>query len=473
MAVWDAGACERAHAARRTVLERAGVEVPHEEALGLLAAAGSRVEGTRAFIPGAVVDQALATVPASFEVPGRGKGGMLLELGRTYFGTGPDCMYVHDPTSGIRRRARLDDVRSSATLCDRLDEVDFVMSMSLPEDAPISSDDVLQFAAMLEGTAKPLIVSTSHGGDGLQAMREMARLCGDPASFACLIMSSPPLSFDRDATDKLITCARLGIPAILAPAPSAGATAPASMSAAVVVGDAEVLAGLCIHQLAQPGAPFVYGVGACAMDMRVAADAYVAPEHFLGNLAGCDLARSYGIPSWAYAGASDAKALDEQWAADVSITTLLGALSRATLLHDLGYMESGMAGSQESIVLGAELAGFARAFMKGLPLDDESLQLDEIVAVGPGGNYLARPFTRKHHRGFWKSDMFDHVRHERWQAGGARTLRERVAERTRELLAQDGHRKLPATTRQEMDRLIATVAGRAGRRSQPAVPERK
>ena len=291
-------------------------------------------------------------------------------------------------------------------------------------------------------------------------MVEMAGLCGEPASFACLIMSSPPLSFDPDAVDKLLTCARLGIPAILAPAPSAGATAPASMTSSVIVGNAEVLAGLCIHQLARPGAPFVYGVGASALDMRVAVDAYVIPEHFLGNLAGCDLARSYGLPSWAYAGPSDAKALDEQWAADVAITTLLGALSRATLLHDLGYMESGMAGAQESIVLGAELVGFARAFMRELPLDDEALQLDEIVAVGPGGSHLARPYTRHHHRGFWKSDVFDHSVHDRWQAGGATTLRERVAQRTRDLLGADRRQELPAETRRAFARLIAEVASR-------------
>jgi len=286
----------------------------------------------------------------------------------------------------------------------------------------------------------------------------MAGLCGDPASFGCLIMSSPPLKFDNDAVDKLIMCARLGIPAILAPAPSAGATAPASISSAIIVADAEVMAGLCVHQLARPGAPFVYGVGAAAMDMRVAVDAYVIPEHFLGNAASCDLARSYGIPSWAYAGPSDAKALDEQMAADVAITTLLGALSRATILHDLGYMESGMAGSQEAIVLGAELTGFARAFLQELPLDDEALQLDEIVAVGPGGNHLARPYTRKHHRDFWKSDLFDHAVYERWQAGGGTTLRERVRQRTRELLAAERTNRLSDDTRSELERIIAGVA---------------
>lgn len=458
MTVWDDAACAQANAASREVLQRAGVEIAHPEALALLEKAGARVEGTRAFIPGGLIDDAISSAPGSFAIPGRGRGGMVIEQGESWFGTGPDCMYLHDPLTGTRRRARLDDIVVSADLCDKLDQVDFIMSMGLPEDAPLSSEDLLQFAAMLEGTSKPLIVSTSHGGDGLYAMHDMAGLCGEAASFGCLMMSSPPLSFDSDAIDKLIACARLGIPAILAPAPSAGATAPASMPAAIVVGDAEILAGLCVHQLACAGAPFVYGVGASALDMRVAVDAYVIPEHFLGNLAACDLARYYGIPSWAYAGPSDAKALDEQWAADVAITTLLGALSRATLLHDLGYMESGMAGSQECIVLGAELAAFARTFLQGLPLDAESLQLDEIIAVGPGGSHLGRKYTRKHHRDFWKTDLLDHAVHDRWQATGGQTLRERVAERTRDLLAADKTTRLADEVRRQFDGIIADVA---------------
>ena len=454
MTVWDEEACARAHAASRAVLERAGVEIGHPEALALLAAAGARVEGTRVYIPGSLIDEVLSSAPAAFDIPGRGRGGMRIAQGESWFGTGPDCMYLHDSVTGVRRRARLDDIVASADLCDKLDQVDFIMSMGLPEDAPLTSEDLLQFAAMLDGTSKPLVVSTSHGGDGLEAMRDMAGLCGDPASFGCLIMSSPPLNFDHDAVDKLIVCARLGIPAILAPAPSAGATAPASITSAIIVADAEVIAGMCVHQLAQPGAPFVYGVGAAALDMRVAVDAYVIPEHFLGNAASCDLARSVRIPSWAYAGLR-CEGLRRQLAADVAIRTLLGALSRATLFHDLGYMESGMAGAQAAIVLGAELIGFARAFLQELPLDDEALQLDEIVAVGPGGNHLARPYTRKHHRDFWTSDLFDHRVYERWQAEGGMTLRERVDQRTRDLLAAERTNHLPVDTRREFERIIA------------------
>ena len=461
-AVWGDEECEVALAAACRVLEEAGVDAPQGEALALLAGAGAPAEGHRVRVPRALVEAALLSAPRSFALPGRGKGGMVLEQGNTYFGTGPDCVYVHAPAGGERRRARLDDVVQSAALCDRLDQVDFVMSMALPGEAPIDSDDLLQFAAMLEGTTKPIVVSTSHGADGLEAMVEMAGLCGEERSFACLVMASPPLRFDADALAKLIGCARLGVPVVLAPAPSAGATAPASMSSAIVVGHAEMLAGLVVHQLAAPGAPFVYGAGASALDMRVALDPYVGPDHFLANQAACDLARHHDLPSWSYAGTSDAKSLDEQWSADVAITSLLGALSRATLLHDLGYMESGMAGSPDSIVLGAEMAGFARSFLRDLPVDEEALQLDEIIGVGPGGNHLGRPYTRKHHRDLWRSDLFDHAAFDRWHADGRTTLRERVSRRTQELLAQPPDHAVTASARARFEQLIASVA--AGRR---------
>lgn len=455
--VWDERECAIARRASDRVLMEAGVHVPHDEARSLLAAAGARIEGQRAFIPDSVVDEALASCPSQFELPGRGRDGLHLAQGNSYFGTGPDCVYVHVPGTRGRRRATLDDVKTSASLCEKLEEVDFVMSMALPADAPVAADDLLQFAAMLEGTAKPIVMSTSHGSDGLEPMLEMASLCGDGGSFACLVMASPPLRFDTDAVDKLIGCARLGIPVVLAPAPSAGATAPASMSAATIVGDAEMLAGLCIHQLSAPGAPFVYGAGASALDMRVALDPYVGPDHFLANQAACDLARHYRLPSWSYAGTSDAKCLDEQWSADVAITTLLGALSRATLLHDLGYLESGMAGSQESIVFGAEMVSFARSFLRQLPLDEEALQLNEIIAVGPGGNHLGRSYTRRHHRDLWRGDLFDHTAFERWQADGGMTLRERVARRTSRLLEEPADHALPLKTRLALERLTEAV----------------
>jgi trimethylamine--corrinoid protein Co-methyltransferase len=309
------------------------------------------------------------------------------------------------------------------------------MSIVLPSDVDNRYDDLSQFAAMLRGTGKPLVVSTPQAGDSLPAMRELAELCGSASSVACLVMPSPPLQFESDSLDKIMTCAEIGVPVVVAPAPSAGTTAPASIAATVAVGAAEALAGLVVHQLTEAGAPFVFGVGAARTHMRTAVDAYFLPEHFLGNHGAADLARYYGLPSWAYAGTSDAKSLDQQWSLEAAVTAVLGGLSRATLLHDIGYLESGMQASYESLLLGNEMVGYARALMRPVPVDAYALALDEIAAAGPGGNHLATKYTRRHHREVWDSDLFDFSMFDRWRTAGERSLLERLRERVAALRA--------------------------------------
>ena len=132
---------------------------------------------------------------------------------------------------------------------------------------------------------------------------------------------------------------------------------------------------------------------------------------------------------------SDSKLLDEQWSAEAALSMAYGSLSRATLLHDVGYLESGLQSSYESIVLGDELVGYARQFMREVPVDDYSLALDEIKAAGPGGNHLGTKYTRRHHREFWTPALLDHTVHDRWAAEGATTLGARVRSRLAALLA--------------------------------------
>lgn len=120
---------------------------------------------------------------------------------------------------------------------------------------------------------------------------------------------------------------------------------------------------------------------------------------------------------------------------ELGVATVMGALSRATLLHDVGYLESGLQSALEAMVLGDEMAGYARTLLEEVPVDDEALQLAEIIAVGPGGNHLARPFTRAHYRRFRQPGLLDQSVYDRWQAGGATTLRERVQARTLDLVS--------------------------------------
>jgi trimethylamine--corrinoid protein Co-methyltransferase len=457
LTVWDADSCAAVHAATLDVLAHTGIEMRHDGARELCAAAGARVNGSRVTFPAGLIDEALASTPRTWTLQPRGgpTAPLRLAIGEAHYGSGPDCLFVDDPQTGERRRSRLADVTALAALGEQLPNIDFVMSMSLPEDVPNEVIDLAQFAAMIKGTRKPIVVSSPFGGAPLRVMREMAALAGAAESFACLTMSSPPLMLDQVACDKAIVCGELGVPLVLAPAPSAGSTGPASVAALVLVSNCEVLAGLVVNQLARPGAPFIYGAGVGVINMRTAVDAYLAPAVLLGDQAACDLAHWYGLPSWSYAGCSDSKLLDEQWALEAALATLLGGLSRATLLHDVGYLESGIRSSYEGLVLGNEIIEWVKRFMTGAPVDAAALAVDEIKQAGPGGNHLGRPMTRRNYRRFDHPPLFDHSGYDPWLAQGGTTLRQRVHAKTLELLAAEPLFTLDQATDARIDALAA------------------
>jgi trimethylamine--corrinoid protein Co-methyltransferase len=452
--VWDADECERVHEATLTVLSQCGVDVLWEPALRRLAEAGAKVDGNRVRVSREMVAAALESAPRTWSVKSRGREEVLeLRDGQTYFGTGSDCLYVTDPDTGERRRAVVDDVEALADLCEKLPNIDYVMSMVFPKNVPPEVEVLHQQVALLKGTRKPLVI-VPRDGHTLAVMKDMAEACGAGDSLIVYGMPSPPLMHDEFALSKIQACAELLIPLVYAPAPTAGSTAPASISAVVVTGNAEVLSGLVLHQLVNPGAPFVYGAGCDTLDMRTMVNPYVSPEWSMGCQAGRDMAHFYSLPSFSYAAYSDSKILDEQWAAEAAMTAVIGALSRGTLLHDLGYLEMGMQTSFESIVLGNELAGFGKACLREIAVDDMSLAIDEIMTVGPGGNHLGRPYTRAHYRDYWVPTLLDKAPHDRWQRNGASSLGQRVKQRAAELRTEPRPFALTPESEVEIDRLL-------------------
>jgi trimethylamine---corrinoid protein Co-methyltransferase len=167
----------------------------------------------------------------------------VLDAHHSYCGTGSDVPYICDHDTRERRRARKADVESTAALCEMLSHIDFVMGMGMPEDVPRAIDDLARVEAMVRGTRKPLLVAP-RDGHRLAKMKEVTTLACEANSFGIYAMSVPPLLFDEDGPSKVIACAELDIPLIWAPSPNAGTTAPPSISAVIVVANAEVLAPL-------------------------------------------------------------------------------------------------------------------------------------------------------------------------------------------------------------------------------------
>jgi trimethylamine---corrinoid protein Co-methyltransferase len=333
-----------------------------------------------------------------------------------------------------------------------------VMSMAHPHELPAGVAPVAQFAAMLRGTSKPLLMVPEDAAH-LERFSEMAAVCGAQDSWALYAMPTPPLVHGRESADRLVRCAELGIPMVYATALLQGATAPASPAGFLVVANAEMLSGLVIAQLARPGAPFVYGVAQGSMNPRSGLIVYCGPEEMAIQQASADLARHYGLPSFGNGGCSDSMLLDEQWALEAGVTLLAAALSGVTLLHDLGYVASGTASSFEAVVAMDELVRYVKAYLRGVTVDEESLALAEIAAVGPGGTHLARTYSRRHYRDWFRPRLIAQESHEAWQTAGARSFLDRVAERTRELRESEPAHRLEEDAERRLDELVAGAGG--------------
>ena len=452
---WDADACRRVHQATLDVLADPGIDMHHERARGLLAQAGAQIDGLRVRMEAELVEQALASAPSSFIVKSRGgHEPLLLEDGRTYFGTGGDCLYTRDPVTGERRRTRIRDIEDLAAVSEKLPNIDFVMSMGLLEDAR-SDAELAVFAALLRGTRKPIVLDPVCEPKTLAKLQAMAALCGQPDSFIIYAMPNPPLTHSEGALGRLMGCAELGIPLVYAAGCAPGLTAPCSRSAMVVSANAEVLSGLVVHQLTSPGAPFVFGGQHSAVSMRTSSILYCSPEIFAQQQASIELSRFYGLPSWTFGGCSDSKALDGQWAAEAAITLSLEALTGCTMVHDVGYLESGLQSSQESVVFADEMIGYVRAYLEGVRLDDLDSVVEEIRAVGPGGEHLQRNFTRHHHRRLWQPTVLDHWMHDHWIADGGRTMLERLTARARELQSEPPAFTLEQDVVEQLDVIVS------------------
>jgi trimethylamine--corrinoid protein Co-methyltransferase len=471
--VVDAEGIASIHDATIQVLWETGVVYEDEGALELLSSAGATVNGEgRVKIPEALLRQAIETAPSALVMHSRGGGEALhLEEGYAYCGTGSDCLYVIDSLTGERRRATKADIGVFARLSDALPDIDFILSMGLASDVPRETADLHHFEAMVCDTSKPVFfTATSHQNlmDIIDMAREIAggqqELQEEPF-LGLFAMPSPPLRHSRIALQNLIDCARNRIPVVYASGTSMGGLGPMSIAGGTVSSNCDVLSGLVVHQLASPGAPFIYGIGVSVMDMLTTIDSYGAPEHHLADVVNTQVALGYGLPTWGYAANTDSKVLDLQAATEYLGSTLMGLVSGCTLLHDVGYLESGITASCESILFGSEVVEYARRLLQAVEIDDETLAVETISRVGPGGTFLPERHTVRHLRDFWYSPFFDRRRYSQWVEEGRQTMLDRLKARTRDILSSHEAVPFDEAVRRSMRDLISARDRVASRRS--------
>jgi len=435
--------CQQLHNASLEILERTGVRLFNDEALALVRKAGAKVaEGNRVRFPASLVEQALSTVPKSVTLYDRkGQPAMPLEGANTFFGPGSDCLNIIDHRTGERRRSVLQDVVEAARLCDALKDISFAMSMFLPSDVRQEIADRYQFEAMLHNTVKPIVFVTYETAGCVDAIEMAEVVAGGSEALrekpfvACYINVTTGLLHNADALEKLLFLAGKGLPALYIPVVSGGTTGPVTMAGTLALSNAGVLVGLVISQLKREGAPVIIpGFGGDALDMRTMVDPYCAPDP--RGMAPA-LAHFYQLPMFTLGGASEAKILDQQAGIEAALDMLICAVCGGHIVHDCGYLESGLTGSLAALAICNEVAGWLRHACQPVEISAETLALDLIDQVGPDGQFLQLPHTRRHVRERWYPTLIDRDTYDGWLAKGGKTLPERAAEQVSQIL--DSH----------------------------------
>lgn len=417
-----------------------------QAALELIEKAGAQVDGDRVRIPARLVEQALTTVPKSLTLYDRlGKPVIQLEDYHTYFGPGSDVLNIVDHRTWERRKPLLQDVRDGITVCDALRHIDFVMSMFLPGDVDNRIADRYQIEVMLNHTTKPIVIVT-YEMSGLIDAIEMAEAAAGGAEalrekpfVACYINVTTALLHNQDALQKLLYLAEKNLPALWIPVTSSSTTGPVTMAGNLALNTAGVLVGIVLSQLKRAGTPIIVpGFGGDALDLKTMVDPYAEPDH--RGIAEA-MAHYYGLPMFDFTGGSDAKVVDQQAAVEAALTLLIEGLSGGQLIHDLGYLESGLSGSLAQLVICDEIVSFVKSFLQPVEIDDETLALDLIDQLGPDGSFLNTDHTRKHFRERWYPSLIERFNYGQWQAKGGKTLAQRAADQVDKILST--HKPLP------------------------------
>lgn len=421
------GRLDSIHKASLSILVRTGVNVHSAGLREMLAGSGASVsDGLRVRIPESLIEQALDTAPSSIPIYDRcGSPSMVLESGASYFGTGSDLIYTLDAASGVRRESVLGDVGRAARLCDLLANIDFVMSYGLPREVEETDCEVEQFRAMLDNTRKPVVMCLFSGRESTERVHDLAcsrlaagRKFREAPNYIVYGQFLSPFQHEETATDRLVFCADHFVPLIYIPTIMLGASGPVTLAGALAMANAECLAGLVMHQLRSPGAPFIYGGCVSPLDMGTTVLSYGAPEWRVADATLAQLARRYGLPVFGTAGATDSGRIDAQAGAEWGYSLMLSALAGTTLIHDVGYMESGVTGSLEALAICDEVVGMVKRVLGGFSVDDSSFGLEAIDRVGPGGHFLDDDCTVRDFRSaVWYPTLFERERVEEGQAG--------------------------------------------------------
>jgi trimethylamine--corrinoid protein Co-methyltransferase len=419
---------EAIHLKSLRVLEEIGMDVLLPEARDILAGAGAAVSGERVRIGREIVAQALKTPPAEFTFHARNPQ-RNIRIGGKWIAFGP--------VGGPPNCFDLDRGRRPGTMADNGNFLRLSQFFNCVHTSGDGSVDALDVAAPIRhlhvmrakmrlSDKVPFVYATGRDRllDSLEIVR-LARGIGhgqmerEPSAYT-VINTNSPLKLDTPMAMGIIEIARHNQIVVVTPFTLLGAMAPVTLAGALVEQNAEVLACLALSQLTRPGAPFVYGSFTSNVDMRSGAPAFGTPEYMQACIIGGQLARRYGLP-YRTSSTNAANSLDAQ-AAYETVFSLWGAIMGGgnLIVHAAGWMEGGLVASFEKFALDADLLQMVTRFLQPVTIDDDTMALDAMLEVGPGGHFFGAQHTlQRYATAFYQPLISDWRNNGQWLEAGS------------------------------------------------------
>ncbi len=443
------------------IIERVGFKCGHKAVHKMMKQAGAWVRENNIKIPRHIVEECLVTTPKGWTIYDRnGRRAMEVEGEKSHYGTSTASPNTRDAFTGEIRPTRIKDIELGAKVADYLDGIDFVMPMGTAQDVPGDAAEVHEFSALVSNTTKPAVF-IGYTALGCEYVYEMAAVIAggqENLSQRPFIIAYPeaiaPLFFPDEVIERIFVAADRFMPQLPGSTVQAGATGPVTLAGLITQITAESLIHITIAQLRKKGCPVAMSGNVGILDMKTALMTVGAPESNLALAAQAEVARSFNLPTWGLAGATDSKSLDAQAGLESAFSILSHGLSGLNLIHDVGYMASGMACSLEQLVMGNEVVGMTKRFVEGITVTRETIARQIIKDVGPGSNFLAQQHTMDHFKKeLWTASLLNRQDIDTWNTAGKPSMEDRVKEEVK--MITETHKPEPLSDKilSELDRL--------------------
>lgn len=463
------------------LLSTPGVIVGSEEAIELLHGSGATIDHNQgiAKIPEELIRQSVETVPNKFQLfDASGSPCVHYSGNNVHFDPGSSGVHILDLASLEHRPSLSEDLIHIIQIAESLNEYDAQSTAVICHDVPEEIGDLYRLYLVLLYSQKPVITGAFAIQTG-QVMFEMLEISAgsqktnkEKPRAIFDVCPSPPLNWTDFGAQNLVDLARARIPAQIVSMPLTGATSPTSLIGAIVQHTAECLSGITIHQLANPGAPIVWGGAPAAFDMRYGTTSVGAAETALIIGGYAQIGKYLNIPTHGYLVATDSKTLDYQTGMESGISALSGILSGINMISGAGMLDSLACVSLEKLVIDAEAIALAKRFHDGINLPETNLSLDHFKDFAFPGNFLQNPITRDTYRKelYIPSDIIDRNTLRNWKETGKSDSISKAADKAAKLIESYQRPDIPIEVEQSLSQLVESHARSAGMEKLPGRP---